>query len=258
MVEKEFHELANIFPLMNNLEIESLTRDIKKNGLFEPIVLLDNKILDGRNRYLACRKAGIKPRYKEFQNHIEPLSFVLSGNLYRRHLNTAQKCELGLSLLDIESINAKKRMKAGKKNPSTPEVLGSKGRAITIVSKKIGVGHNTLRQVKKIKELIEINEDSFLREKWQEVKDNKLSIKRCYEIAKLQQEMIQAPVKKRDLDMKFINAWKNTKLMDVPIRIRRDFLKSYSEETQQECIRLVMSVVDYLITEFSIEVIASE
>ncbi|MCD6295935.1 MAG: ParB N-terminal domain-containing protein, partial [Deltaproteobacteria bacterium] len=52
----EFHEIANMFPLMEGTEFDALVTDIKENGLLEPIWLYENKILDGRNRYRACQE----------------------------------------------------------------------------------------------------------------------------------------------------------------------------------------------------------
>jgi hypothetical protein len=57
-------------------------------------VLLDGRILDGRNRYRACRAAGIEPRFEQWTPRHEgdrPLAFVLSRNLVRRHLDESQR-----------------------------------------------------------------------------------------------------------------------------------------------------------------------
>lgn len=86
----EFHEVANIFPLLEGEEYRKLRDDIKANGLIEPIWTYEGKILDGRNRYTACLDAGIDPRYKQYEGN-EPIKFVLSLNLHRRHLNETQR-----------------------------------------------------------------------------------------------------------------------------------------------------------------------
>ena len=54
-----FHELANLFPLMEGAELEDLRDDIKSQGLKEPIWTFQGSILDGRNRVRASEAAGI-------------------------------------------------------------------------------------------------------------------------------------------------------------------------------------------------------
>ncbi len=39
----EFHEIANIFPLMEGSEFEDLVSDIKSNGLIDPVWLYEGK-----------------------------------------------------------------------------------------------------------------------------------------------------------------------------------------------------------------------
>jgi hypothetical protein len=73
----EYHDIANVFPLMTEAELDELAKDIKANGLTCPIVLYDDKILDGRNRYLACQKAGVTPKFWEYPGDT-PIQFVLS------------------------------------------------------------------------------------------------------------------------------------------------------------------------------------
>lgn len=54
------HPVANKFPMIAGSEFESLKQDIELRGLRYPIELLDGKIIDGRNRALACQELGIK------------------------------------------------------------------------------------------------------------------------------------------------------------------------------------------------------
>jgi len=86
----EFHEIANIFPMVEGAELTVLSTDIKKNGLIDPIWLYEGKILDGRNRYRACQEAGIEPRFQPYPGD-DPLQHVISLNLHRRHLNESQR-----------------------------------------------------------------------------------------------------------------------------------------------------------------------
>ena len=73
----DFHELAMLFPKMEGEPFDELVADIKENGLRDPIVLQDGKILDGRNRFLACEAAGVKPEFKTYEGG-DPLRFVPS------------------------------------------------------------------------------------------------------------------------------------------------------------------------------------
>lgn len=100
----EFHELANEFPLISEEETNQLADDIKKVGLIEPIVLLDGKILDGRNRYNACKLAGRKLaaedviQYEEEYDGEDPVVFVISRNIRRRHLTVGQRAQVAAEL----------------------------------------------------------------------------------------------------------------------------------------------------------------
>jgi len=91
--EPSFHPEAAFYPLIEGTEFSELIEDIKKNGLIEPIVLLDGQIIDGRNRYRACVEAGITPSYvrKTIKN---PTEYVLSRNHYRRHLTPDDRRKL--------------------------------------------------------------------------------------------------------------------------------------------------------------------
>lgn len=117
----EFHPLANIFPLMEGAAFDELKADIRDNGVRDEIVMYEGKILDGRNRYRAlcalvdegCELgAGLSLdpdtslAYAQFETDIaifgdkdlDPLSYVISKNLRRRHLDESQRAMVAARL----------------------------------------------------------------------------------------------------------------------------------------------------------------
>jgi hypothetical protein len=58
------HPLAECFPLLPLVELQTLALDIAKNGLIHPVVIFEGKILEGRNRYRACQWPVLCPRVK--------------------------------------------------------------------------------------------------------------------------------------------------------------------------------------------------
>jgi ParB-like chromosome segregation protein Spo0J len=84
------HPLSEIFPPMEGDEFDALVEDIRRNGLRQPLVMYQGKILDGRNRWRACEKAGVKATTTDYRGN-DPLGYVLSLNLNRRHLTPTQR-----------------------------------------------------------------------------------------------------------------------------------------------------------------------
>jgi hypothetical protein len=117
----EFHEVANIFPLIEGKEFSDLVEDVKKNGLYESIWLHEGKIIDGRNRYRACLQAGVEPRFKNWDEKGTLVDFVMSENMARRHLDEAQRV---IVHLNKEAYLAKiAKEKQGEYAFSSPPVL---------------------------------------------------------------------------------------------------------------------------------------
>lgn len=95
------HNLCELFPPMSDPDIAELAEDIKKNGQRHPIKLYEGKVLDGRNRYLACKLAGVTPLTEQFTEG-DAMAFVLSENMHRRHLDASQRAMIGAAAANLK------------------------------------------------------------------------------------------------------------------------------------------------------------
>ena len=96
----KFHDLSQIFPLIEGDEFEGFVESFKKHGLLQQIVLYQGKILEGRNRHRAGKAVGYKfTDFTELPPGRNPYEFVLAANVQRRRLTTEQKRALSLRLI---------------------------------------------------------------------------------------------------------------------------------------------------------------
>jgi ParB-like chromosome segregation protein Spo0J len=107
----EPHPYSAIFPPMKDDDFDKLVADIKANGLHQPIVMYQGKILDGNNRYRACSLAGIEPKFLEYKgDDAQAKVFVISANIHRRHLTPAQKRDLIQMLILIDPSKSNRQI----------------------------------------------------------------------------------------------------------------------------------------------------
>lgn len=152
-----FHEVSNIFPMMSAEEYRELKADIEKNGLREPIWICDNQIIDGRNRYNACKELGIEPNVREWDGRGSLISFVISENLQRRHLTSEQKACVAVEALPYFEKEAKERQRLsqgrGKKGSQKIEHLnGNENKASEQAAKTFNTNRQSVADAKKIKQ----------------------------------------------------------------------------------------------------------
>lgn len=149
MEEVAPHEAA-IFPLMTRTELDALALDIQENGLKEPIVLYQDKILDGRGRYAACMMTGVEPAFREAKMNggFSPYEFVITENLKTRGLSIPQRAAIAVEILPLLAQQAKDRKAwlLNKENDpdQLPADLGKPGQAIAQAARLMEIGNSTV------------------------------------------------------------------------------------------------------------------
>ncbi len=108
--ENKIHPAANLFPMMGDKEYRELVADIKANGLRQSVMMVGETretalIIDGRNRAKALAELGL-----DLNDHADvmapddipdPVEFVLSLNLHRRHLTESQRAMVASSVAGL-------------------------------------------------------------------------------------------------------------------------------------------------------------
>ncbi len=149
----ESHPAAKIFPMMDGQEMRDLAADIAKHGLLDSILLHEGMILDGRNRFAACRLAGVEPRFLEWlPTEQTPTEFVLSINLKRRQLTPSQRAAIAISALPLLQEEAKERQRLLNGKTQLPVKLpeAEKGEAREKAAAALSVSPSYVQAAKKI------------------------------------------------------------------------------------------------------------
>ena len=150
--EYQYHPAANIFPIMEHGELKTLADDIAANGLITPIELFDGKVIDGRNRLLACQLADVDPEFTEVDcEGLEPDDYAISLNLKRRHLTLEQKAFVAARRKTYHAELAKQRQ--GTRTDIRDSSPGSPtGKASDAAGAELGVSGKTVDRAEKVLE----------------------------------------------------------------------------------------------------------
>lgn len=109
------HPAADIFPMLTGTELKTLADDIAEHGLREPVWLWRDPddgityLLDGRNRMAACAESGTEVVTRWYDG-TDPIQFVVSLNIERRHLTPGQRAMLALDLMPLYEAEGRKAM----------------------------------------------------------------------------------------------------------------------------------------------------
>jgi ParB-like chromosome segregation protein Spo0J len=130
-------------------EIEALADDIRENGLRHPIVRYQGQILDGRNRLLACEKAGREPVFTDHEGDEQSAQdLVDSLNIQRRELTNAQRAIVAARRLQREE------KATGRKPGNNGEKVGRRPTIKTVdrLAKGFKTGSKSIQQARSLLE----------------------------------------------------------------------------------------------------------
>jgi len=107
MKKLQSHPMAEIFPMTTRSEYEALKADIAEHGIQSCGLLYEGMILDGRNRYKACEELGIRLDFEEVElgedaDKFDPLAYVITHNLHRRHLHQSQRAMIAAKMATLK------------------------------------------------------------------------------------------------------------------------------------------------------------
>jgi ParB-like chromosome segregation protein Spo0J len=146
------HPIADVWPMMDEAKLAELADDIRKNGQLVPVWLYEGKILDGRNRWAACKIAGVEPKTKEYTGD-EPTAFAVSLNDRRRHMNKGALAAVAAELEPHFAADAKRRQARKPKAEFVQEKVPEQKRAQAReeAAKSVGVNDRYVSDAKKVK-----------------------------------------------------------------------------------------------------------
>ena len=169
------HPACEIFPLMSEAELEALAQDIKANGLRVLAGIQENSdgnpvLLDGRNRLDALSLLGEeitldnRSIFGWVPDDTDPVAFIVSNNIHRRHLTAEQKRDLIAKLIKAQPSKSNRQIAATVKasHPTVAKVrdeLEKKGDVETVTTSIDTKGRKQPAKKKRRK-----TEDDFRRE----------------------------------------------------------------------------------------------
>jgi len=222
IVEFEFHEMANRYPLLAGEAFEELCEDVKEHGIRQKIIMHpDGTLLDGRNRYRAWRKAGLKaldiPRiiWSGATDNKTLRALIRSLNDMRRHLTVDQRVGLAGQLLEDEMKDAEQRMLAGKQAEDP-------GKATDKVAERLKVTGKAVEEMKRL--------SSSYPAIWTDLVDKKITVQRARKMLAPPEPARKTPKEGQDLIEAAKEATKDIADAETAARRMRIAVKKWIQE----------------------------
>ncbi|WP_413673066.1 hypothetical protein ACEN9H_29710 [Massilia cellulosiltytica] len=150
-------EFKALIPPLQEEEYAALEQSILRDGCRDALVVWNNILVDGHNRYEICKRNNKSFRtttLERVDSRESAMAWMINNQLARRNLTDFQRSDLALKMKDALAALAQKKQKAGVNQHSSPSTNLSKGSSMDTrrdLAKAAGVSEGTLAKVEKIK-----------------------------------------------------------------------------------------------------------
>lgn len=185
-------EFQSLIPPLTYEEKKMLEESILSEGCRDAIVVWNDTIIDGHNRYEICTKHGIpfETVSREFENRNEVIEWIIKNQFGRRNLPMHERARLALRLKSViaEKAKSNKQEAANKMNLIVGNNVSAEfcENVFPIdtreeIAKAAGVSHDTIAKVEKI-------EEAAPAPVVQASRKGDISVNAAYQVTKMMQE----------------------------------------------------------------------
>ena len=185
-------EFQSLIPPLTYEEKKMLEESILSEGCRDAIVVWNDTIIDGHNRYEICKKHGIpfETVRREFENRNDVIEWIIKNQFGRRNLPLHERARLALRLKSViaEKAKSNKQEAANKMNLIVGNNVSAEicENVLPIdtreeIAKAAGVSHDTIAKVEKI-------EEAAPAPVVQASRKGDISVNAAYQVTKMMQE----------------------------------------------------------------------
>jgi hypothetical protein len=106
-------EFRSLIPPLTKEELEQLEQNLIKDGCRDALIVWNDILLDGHNRYEICSEHNITYRTEEkhFRNRDEAKEWIIRNQFGRRNLSAFDRSKLALRLKELIQAKAKEKQR---------------------------------------------------------------------------------------------------------------------------------------------------
>ena len=129
---------ARIFPDMAPAGFKRLVDDVGRQGLLEPVALLNLEVVDGYHRLRACEEAGVEPHFVHLPPGTDPLAYVLAKNSLRRNMNQSQKAIVAYRVSALSKRGRPRKEQQDGEHPHRAYTQGEAAELLGVSRREVG------------------------------------------------------------------------------------------------------------------------